>query len=122
MAAIVDEIENAKTSYNALLLYFGEEGKTGLQPNELFQTISSFCRDFDAAVTVVVETETLQVRPFSKNTNESCIVLTDSIFSCERRIDLAKVLRRHHWNPTRVTGQWDVETCFEGVRRTWVEF
>jgi hypothetical protein len=61
MAAVMDEIENAKSSYNALLLYFGEEGKKGLQPNDVFQTISTFCRDFEASVTVVMETEKAQV-------------------------------------------------------------
>jgi hypothetical protein len=74
-------------------------------------------------VTVVVETETAQVRPSSKNTINSCIVLTESISSCERRIDLAKVLRLHHWNPTKVTGHCDPENRFEGVRRpAWAEF
>lgn len=77
MAAVVAEIENAKTSYNSLLVYFGEEGKKGLQPHEVFQIISTFCRAFEAAVTVVVETETAQVRPSWNNTHvNSCIVLT----------------------------------------------
>ena len=62
MAAVVDEIENAKNSYNALLLYFGEEEKQGMQPHDVFQTLASFSRDFEAALTAVVENEKEQVR------------------------------------------------------------
>jgi hypothetical protein len=72
MAAVVDEIENAKSSYNALLLYFGEEGKKGLQPNDVFQTISTFCRDFEASVAAVIETEKAQVSHPSMDSNDLC--------------------------------------------------
>ena len=62
MAAVVDEIENAKTSYNALLLYFGEENNTSAQPNDVFRTISAFSKDFERALTAVIETEKVQLR------------------------------------------------------------
>lgn len=62
MAAVVDEIENAKTSYNALLLYFGEESNTSAQPNDVFRTISAFSKDFERAVAAVTETEKVQLR------------------------------------------------------------
>ena len=44
MAAVVDEVNNARTSYNALLLYFGEEDNTSAQPNDVFRTISVFSK------------------------------------------------------------------------------
>jgi hypothetical protein len=129
MAAVVDEIENANASYNALLRYFGEEGKKGLQPHEVFQNISTFCRDFEAAVTVVLKTEKAQVSRPSKWTTaalELCslvILFGASLSSCERRRDLANVLRRHRRNLTKVTGQRDPEDRFENLRRrAWAEF
>lgn len=66
MAAIVDEIETAKTSFNALLRYFGEEDHASAQPNEVFRTISVFCKEFEGALAAVVETEKTELREAKK--------------------------------------------------------
>lgn len=75
MAAVVDEIKNAKTSYNALLLYFGEEDNTSAQPNDVFRTISVFSKDFEAALSVVVEKEKAQLREAKQSRKHHAAVL-----------------------------------------------
>ena len=75
MAVVVEEVNNAKTSYNALLLYFGEEDNTSAQPNDVFQIISMFSRDFEAALTVVVETEKAQLREAKRQSRKRAPIL-----------------------------------------------
>ena len=75
MAAVVDEIKNAKTSYNALLLYFGEEDNTSAQPNDVFRTISAFSKDFEAALAVVVETEKAELREAKQSRKHHAAIL-----------------------------------------------
>lgn len=75
MAAVVDEINNAKRSYNALLLYFGEEDNTSAQPNDVFRNISVFSKDFEAALTAVVENEKAQLREAKRQSRKHVPIL-----------------------------------------------
>jgi len=45
-----DRVETARNKFTRLLEYFGEDaGKSKMEPHELFEIISTFCRNFDAA-------------------------------------------------------------------------
>jgi hypothetical protein len=60
MAAIVEEVENAKTAFNACLLYFGEEDRK-LQPSDVFETLTTFSQDFETANCLIAKEEKAQV-------------------------------------------------------------
>ena len=53
-----DRVDTAKNKFCQLLEYFGEDGETSkMQPHELFEIISTFCRNFDAARDDVLKME-----------------------------------------------------------------
>lgn len=75
MAAVVEEVDTAKTNYNALLLYFGEEQNTKAHPNDVFHTISTFSKDFEAALAAVVESEKAQLREAKRHSRKHAQIL-----------------------------------------------
>lgn len=62
LAGALDEVDTAKTSYNALLRYFGEEDSSTAQPNDVFHTIVTFSKDFEAALVAVIESEKAELK------------------------------------------------------------
>lgn len=75
MAAVVDEVDAAKTSYAALLRYFGEEDNTSIQPNDMFHIISTFTNDFDSSLSVVMKEEKELQREEKRKARKRALVL-----------------------------------------------
>ena len=57
-----ERVDTAKDKFVALLEYFGESGDTKMQPHELFEIITTFCRNFDVARADVEKLEKAKVR------------------------------------------------------------
>lgn len=64
-----ERVDTAKNKFSQLLEYFGEDGENSkMQPHELLQIISTFCRNFDAAREDVVKMEKAKVSLRQVNT------------------------------------------------------
>ena len=59
LSTIVNEVTRAKSQFDGLLSYFGEEGT--MDPDELFGIVATFCRDFDRCLEEVVAREKSRV-------------------------------------------------------------
>ena len=62
MGSLIKEVGRAKEQYEQLLCYFGEDGENEMQPDELFGTLSTFCRELDAALEEVSAREKARMR------------------------------------------------------------
>lgn len=56
-----ERVDTAKDKFAGLLEYFGESQDSKMQPHELFEIITTFCRNFDAARAEVDEMEKTKV-------------------------------------------------------------
>jgi hypothetical protein len=57
-----ERVDTARDKFVHLLEYFGEDESSKMQPHELFEIISVFCRNFDAAREDVLKMEKAKVR------------------------------------------------------------
>jgi hypothetical protein len=63
-----ERVDTAKDKFSHVLEYFGEDGeRSKMQPHELFEIISTFCRNFDVAREDVIKIEKAKV------SNELCL-------------------------------------------------
>jgi len=56
-----ERVDTAKLKFESLLEYFGESSDSKMQPHELFDIITTFCRSFDAARADVEKMEKVKV-------------------------------------------------------------
>eukprot|EP00804_Cyclotella_cryptica_P030487 CCRYP_008544-RD/>CCRYP_008544-RD protein AED:0.19 eAED:0.19 QI:217/0.8/0.83/1/0.8/0.83/6/602/2020 len=66
-----ERVDTARDKFCQLLEYFGEDGdSSNMQPHELFEIISTFCRNFDVARDDVMKMEKEKKRADKKEKNE----------------------------------------------------
>lgn len=56
-----ERVDIAREKFRQLIEYFGEDQNSKMQPHELFEIISTFCRDFDVAREDVIKLEKAKV-------------------------------------------------------------
>ena len=66
-----ERVDTAKEKFDSLLEYFGESSNSKMQPHELFDIITTFCRSFDSARAKVEKMEKVKKRYEKKESGES---------------------------------------------------